>query len=166
MIGSFADWATASLALGAAVIAGLAAKATIETNRAQQETLRLQQEQFAQAEIAVEREQAEMLAFWSLDDELREFMIINASHLPIYDVEIVAVWGHLDGSPDRGLCLISERFILPTGGEPLKVARAPENDRMDICDYPFRDVAEIELHFADARGFELDSIYSGWRAAL
>ncbi len=45
MIGSFADWTTVCVAVLAFIAAALAARATLQTNRAQQETLELQQKQ-------------------------------------------------------------------------------------------------------------------------
>jgi hypothetical protein len=50
MVGSLADWGTAGTAVLALFAAGLATRATIQTNRAQQETLELQRKQFQVAE--------------------------------------------------------------------------------------------------------------------
>lgn len=96
MIGSFADWSTTVVALLAFIVAALAAKATIETNRAQQQTLELQQRQFQESQRAAVQAQAEKVAAWhriraiSVGDgnELVSDMSViqNGSDLPIYDV--------------------------------------------------------------------------------
>jgi hypothetical protein len=52
VIGSFADWTAGVAATRALVFAGFASKASRDTNRAQQQTLELQREQFERAQAS------------------------------------------------------------------------------------------------------------------
>ncbi|GAA5121738.1 hypothetical protein [Pseudonocardia adelaidensis] len=91
---------SAAIALFALIFAGLAAKATVQTNRAQQQTLELQRRQFEDSQHSALRAQAEKVAAWY---ELRRnqiakfgamtsdmFVLQNGSDLPIYDVWVAA----------------------------------------------------------------------------
>jgi type II secretory pathway pseudopilin PulG len=62
MLGSLADWTTAGIALLAFIVAGVAARYTAQTNRAQQEALELQRRQLADAENQIRRAQASKVA--------------------------------------------------------------------------------------------------------
>lgn len=123
MIGSFADWSTAIIALLAFAVASFAARATIQTNRAQQQTLELQRQQFEQAEERRYRAQAEKAIIWK---EWRDhtqtptgwaLRVVNVSELPVYQVCVAMqqdLYGDVLGNPTR---IMFEEVIFPTDAE-------------------------------------------------
>jgi hypothetical protein len=130
--GSLADWFTGVVALAALIVAVFAGRAALQTNRAQQKTLALQQKQYEQS-------QAEKISFWCDAAENAkagthpwpvDISIVNASDSPVYDVLIVWVRDHpslylwRDGYTFVEVnirVLERTRTILPTGGAPFQL---------------------------------------------
>jgi type II secretory pathway pseudopilin PulG len=146
MLGSLADWTMVGVALLAFVVAAAAARYTARTNRAQQETLELQRKQYAESREAARRAQAEKVTFWEADNELREFMVVNASDSPVFAVEVVLAPRQSDPE-SRTEILLDRPFVLPTGSEALKL----QNPRVD--DFTMDEVGDrLRIRFADAAG--------------
>jgi hypothetical protein len=134
MIGSWAEWATAATAFLAVIVATVAGIATWNTNKAQQETLELQRQQFEIAREQSERAQASKVTY-GLGSDLAARMarlrgpemspdasdtgvalvIINASDSPIYSVALI------EGAPTPQL-MHAESAIFPTGPTPAPLA--------------------------------------------
>jgi hypothetical protein len=142
MLGSpAADWITAIVALVALIVAGIAARYTSQTNRAQQETLELQRKQYEDARQQVERSQAEKVSFYEADEKVSGFFVLNASESPIFAVIVVLP----SGSP-RGPETIAETDqLLPTGAEPKLLPCRREIEYFDA-------VVNSWLEFQDASG--------------
>jgi len=152
--GTLADWTTAIIAGLALIVAGLAAKATIETNRAQQQSLELLRQQY-------ERDQASKITFhvdWpkfvtkELDELLndphspvsrwegpRMLRLLNASNLPIYQICLIQTF---PTDLEKPIVYRSD-YQLPTGGEP---------DTYEIEFLLNEPVARYELYFTDVSG--------------
>lgn len=120
--GSLAEWFTGVVALAALIVAIIAGRAALQTNRAQQETLALQQRQYEQS-------QAEKVSLWS---ELPRggrgvAHIVNASESPVYDVVLAdldpssLVRNDSETRSSTASLLARLRFLLPTPVEPTKV---------------------------------------------
>lgn len=132
MVGNLAEWAVAVVALLALIVAGVAAKATTETNRAQQKSLELQRQQ-------VERAQASKVTFYLEDatigqrvDEKSEMFLVddpgiayvlNTSDLPIFHVNLIditiAIEAQTDGSEESNVRYHSD-YLLPTPSGPVR----------------------------------------------
>lgn len=128
--GVAADLSTAAIALVALVVAIFAARATIQTNRAQQRTLDLQRRQFEAAEARAEREQASKVLFTLSGGHVSEpsapdgsgsvevrvrgadtVELFNASDAPVFLVLLVQTW-------PQELIFFELGMLLPTGPEP------------------------------------------------
>jgi hypothetical protein len=143
-VSALSGWASvvvAAVALGAAIIA---ARATVQTNRAQQEALRLQQGQVEAAEHRALREQASQIVFYYLGpgdySEGDDIQLQNASNLPIYDLRIIA---SLD---DDRRARAWEQVLTPTGSESTTMYLHNPDQRR----YP--SYSDVQLHFKDAAG--------------
>lgn len=86
--GSLPDWVAACTAALALLVAAIAAKATVQTNRAQQKTLELQRQQFEDARNQIKRSQASKVSFYT-ETAARHIMVSNASDAPIYWLRLV-----------------------------------------------------------------------------
>jgi len=123
MAGSLADWSTTLIALIALVVAGLAAKATIQTNRAQQETLELQRLQYERAQaskvtfyVDLPKPSAETPPEGGLIinfDDPKTAHVSNASDSPIYAPCLVQTYP----GADKPIVYAAD-YLFPTGTEP------------------------------------------------
>jgi type II secretory pathway pseudopilin PulG len=140
MIGSIADWSTAGVALFAFVAAAFAARATLQTNRAQQEALELQRKQYEELQNQMQRAQAEKVTVWQ-DWDVQKFKIINASDSPIY--ELVLALAVDEAFPYK--LGFEQRVVLPTGSKPIGFD-ADNREIWDAVTY------SLDLYFRDASG--------------
>lgn len=131
MVGSWADWFTAGTAFLALVVATIAGVATWRTNRAQQETLELQRQQFQAASEQLERAQAAKVTYYlgpqghhrtgaseataSLERSGVGLTVINASDNPVYRLALL----EMDPKPRL---LHAEPVLFPTGQTPATLA--------------------------------------------
>lgn len=148
--GSLADWSTSIIALLALAVAGIAARATIQTNRAQQATFELQREQY-------ERAQASKVSFYvdkimlststvtggfvCNPEEPKKARIINASDSPIYSLFLVQTYPPAD-SPIAYIV----GYLFSTGTEPVVWDLYATGDDGSVF------MRSYDLHFMDANG--------------
>jgi hypothetical protein len=146
MLGSWADWSTTIIAFLALMVAGLAAKATIQTNRAQQETLELQRKQFEAAQDQLERAQASQVAFHigpvSETDNSSAAYVINASNVPISMIAIVEAV--LPDAPAARILYVAD-YLWPTGQSPAVWTLDPS---------PLFPDPAFRMYFTDAAGVD------------
>jgi hypothetical protein len=156
MVGSWADWVTAGTASLALVVAAVAGRATWKTNKAQQETLELQRQQFEATREQIERVQAAKVTYllssglakklhrenWSgttVDDVADAgvaLAVVNASDTPIYMLTL------MEGISNPRL-LHAEGVVFPTGSTPEPLAIGIEVDWSD---------KSRRLYFEDSSG--------------
>lgn len=139
-----ADWITTIVAVAALIVAGIAARYTSQTNRAQQETLELQRKQYEESQEAARRSQAEKVTFWGAEDATdaaHVYLIQNSSDSPVFQVQIV-----LGANDDADVeVLVSRYFILPTGASP---ERVPSSRNLATAD----EASLLQLQFLDSAG--------------
>lgn len=127
MVGSWADWSTAFTAFLALLVATVAGIATWRTNKAQQETLELQRQQFEVAREQLERAQAVKVTYYldsqdprradtrepsaSLPRQVVALTVINASDTPIHRLALLEQ-GH------KPRLLHAQPVLFPTGQTP------------------------------------------------
>lgn len=120
MIGSLADWTTTAVAIAAGAVAYGAFRKTSDTNDAQQETLKLQQKQFAVAEDRDKRTQASKVMF-AADDENNSDLrveVFNASETPVYSLLFLA----RAIEPGERVVIAYLRILRPTGLDKVELA--------------------------------------------
>ena len=88
--GSWPDWIVAVATVLAVVFAGVAAKAAIQTNKAQARQIEMILNEQQRVRDASTRQQASQVSFWVDSDENKQWVlkIINSSNLPISDLTL------------------------------------------------------------------------------
>lgn len=159
MVGSLSEAVAALTALFALLVAALAARATIETNRAQQRSIELQRQQlervvYEQRRRAEDkhRRQAERVAAWyGLKKRgpisVPVFFLRNASDVPVYAVTAYVL--EPDPGPVRRVLDIQDTPVLPPTSDPVVLTvRVPS-------EFPrsrYEEVFEVGMYFRDASG--------------
>lgn len=161
--GSAADWVTAGVAFAALVVAAFAARATVETNRAQQRTLELQRQQFDHLRTESRRTQASKVNFWlefasTASGMTVAVFVVNASDMPIFEVSCRIPGGPL-GADLRTLHY--ERVLLPwvDGDHSFCVAAVSEAESTMLTEVD--DVGWVQIRFVDSAGFIWVRSYAG-----
>jgi hypothetical protein len=141
MLGSLADWSTTVVAVGAFIVASIAARATIQTNRAQQQTLELQRKEFNTLQEQTKREQASKVAFWAANgkDGALSIQVINTSDAPVFTVTF------LSANENPGKLLASFPVLLKTGDKEVAV-RFPQVGVHKYSAY------RVKMYFIDTAG--------------
>lgn len=159
MVGSLAESVAALTSLIALIVAGLAAQATIQTNRAQQRSIELQRQQVERVEEEQRRRdehrhrmQAERVAAWYGTKRRGPlpspaFYLRNASDVPVYAV-IVYLLEPKTGWEQKVLDKQDMRVLPPTSDPVVVGVRIPS-------DFPrsrYEEVFEVGIYFRDASG--------------
>lgn len=152
MVSALADWTAALTTIGAVVVAAVAAYWTIQTNRAQQKTLELQQEQWKRQQEMERREQAKNITFYADWNSSRTVRVLNASSTHV-DFCFFVLDGPKDMRKWRILGLVDH--LLPTGTDPLKVTLTAVDEDEDLNHW------HISMYFVDMNGYEWRRSASG-----
>lgn len=142
MIGNFADWTAAGAAIFAVLVASVAAFYTVQTNRAQQQTLELQRQQLKLQQDAVVQEQARRVTFFVENDALDEARVINTSDL---HVDLVCIVVPDETALPKSRVLGGMGVLLPTGHEGRTMHLRQQAD----LHYSYYDLV---MFFADSNG--------------
>lgn len=143
LFGVLADWFTGIVAAVALFFAARAAKAARDTNTAQQQTLKLQQQQFQDLEYERRQSQASRVSYWWVDPT--RIAISNTSESPIYQI------GYLN--PKKKTYHVRRTVIVGLGASPSTV---------ELDDPVSEDESwDARLYFSDATGRRWTRDYLG-----